>query len=198
MAGGEFAARGRVAVREFFEQANRAEREAVGEMFLIALTEDKFCAAAADIKQEQWSLRQFRVGRHASKRPFGLLIARNDFDFQPAGFFDGGSQLIGVQRIARCAGGDDADGGGVVVARNLGEFRHGLGGAGDGFGLQTVRFVKTFAETCLAAVLAKGPHVASHTSATSSLTELVPTSMTARRVVSMRRQGYEADLPEPK
>ena len=81
-AGGEFGARRRVAVRKFFHQPHGAEREAVGEMFVFAPAKNEFRAAAADIQQQQRRLRQFRVGRHALKHPFGLLPAGDDFNFQ--------------------------------------------------------------------------------------------------------------------
>ena len=51
----------------------------------------------------------------------------------------------------RGAGGDGADGGNLVLARGLGEFRHRLGSACDGIGLELSRFIKTLAEARLAA-----------------------------------------------
>ena len=69
-------------------------------------------------------------------------------------------QVGRVHRVARGAGGDDADGVGIFFARDLGEFPDGLGGVRDGFRLEPVRFVKALAEPRLAALLVDGLHVA--------------------------------------
>ena len=130
------------------------------EMFVLALAENEFRAPAADVQQQQRRLRQFRVGGHALKHPFGLLLAGNDFDFEIGRAFDGRGEVAGIHRVARGAGGDDADGIGISFARDLGELPDGLGGAGDGFGLEPVRFVKALAEPRLAAFLVHRPHVA--------------------------------------
>ena len=67
---------------------------------------------------------------------------------------------VGIHRVARGAGGDDADGVGIFFARNFRKFPDGLGGAGDGFGLQPVRFVKAFAQPRLPAFFMHRLHVA--------------------------------------
>ena len=67
---------------------------------------------------------------------------------------------LGIHRVARGAGGDDADGVGIFFARDFGKFPDGLGGVRDGFRLEPVRFVKSLAEARLPALLMHRPHVA--------------------------------------
>jgi hypothetical protein len=123
-------------------------------------THNEFRAAAAHVEQQQRVSRQFRIGRHALKHPLGLPRAGDDFGLQAGRAEDGVRQIRRVHRVARRAGGDDADGVGIFFARGLGEFPDGLGSAGDGFGLEPVRFVKIFAEPRLPAFLVNRLHVA--------------------------------------
>ena len=119
------------------------------------------------------------------KRPYGLLPAGNDFNLQSRGRLDGGNQILGIDRVARGAGGDDADGPGAVLARRPGKIGDGIGGIGDGLHLQPAGFIKALAEAGLPAFLVHRLRVATTTSATNNLMELVPTSMTARRIGCM-------------
>ena len=107
---GQFFRLRRIAVRNFFHQPHRAERKTFLKMFVLALAQNEFRAAAADIEKQQRLRRQLRIGGHAMKRPLGFLFAGNDFHFQARRGFDRGNQFLGVDRIARGAGGDDADG----------------------------------------------------------------------------------------
>ena len=81
--------------------------------------------------------------------------------FETGRALDGRGQVAGIHRVARGAGGDDADGIGVFFARDFGEFPDGLGGVGDGFGLEPARFVKALAEPRLPALFVHRLHVAS-------------------------------------
>ncbi len=130
-------------------------------------------------------MRHCGIGRNALKGPVGFLLAGNDFHFQTGVALNGGSELAGVDGVARGAGGDDAGRGGSEFAGLGGEGCDGLRGMGDGLGLQVVGGKKPRAEASLFAALQTGSTVLPATSATSSFTEFVPTSMTARRVVGI-------------
>ena len=142
-----------VADGKFLHESHRAERKAVGKSLFCAVAENEFRAAAADIEQQQWMFRQFRVRGHALKRPVRLAGAGDDFRGQTAGVENRGGQLRRIDGIPRRAGGDDAGGKGFLLAGDLDEFGHGSGGAGDRPGLKPVRFIESLAEARLPAVL---------------------------------------------
>jgi len=196
-AGGEFGARRRIAVREFLQEPHGAEREAVREMRAFALAQNEFRAAAANVQQQQRRLGQFRVGGHALKHPRGLLPAGNDFHLQFRCRFDGGNQIVGIDRVARGAGSDDADGPGVVLACRSRKIGDGIGGMGDGLRLQPAGFVKAPARRVCRLSSCTGRTSCPATSATNNLIELVPTSMTARRTGSTGHQTTRRDWEIP-
>src|ERR1035437_9239648 len=161
MASGEFAPRRRVAERKLLHQPHGSQRKTVRETFLRAVAENKFRAAAAHIKQQQREQREFRVRRHALKRPLRLKRARNDFRLQSGRGLNRVEQFIRVHRIARGAGGDAVDVGGFFLASRSCKIRDGGGGLRDGRGLKLVRLVKFLAEPRLPALLVQGLHPAS-------------------------------------
>ena len=73
---------------------------------------------------------------------------------------NGVRQIAWVHRVARGAGGEDADGGGIFFLREAGEFRHGGSGVRDGRRLQNVRFVKPLTEPRLPAFFQHRAHLA--------------------------------------
>ena len=76
--------------------------------------------------------------------------------FKAGGLLDRGSQLLAIHGLARGAGGDDADRDGLRLAGYGREIGHGLGGGGNRFGFQAVRFVEAVPEAGLFALLAHG------------------------------------------
>ena len=79
-------------------------------MFVFALAQNEFRAAAADIQEQQRLRRKSEIRRDAAEGPFGFFFAGDDFNLHSRGGFDGGKQFVGVDSVARGAGGDDADG----------------------------------------------------------------------------------------
>src|ERR1017187_3902794 len=108
-AGGEFSLLGRVAAWKGLQQAHRAEREAVAKVCASTPPKYEFGAATANIHEQQGRSGELRVGGHSLKPQCRLLLARDDFDLQPGGLLDGGGQLTAVHRLARNAGGQDAN-----------------------------------------------------------------------------------------
>ena len=107
--------------------------------------------------------------------------------FKPGGLLDRGGQFLAIHCLARGAGGDDADRDGLRFAGHGREIGYGLGRGGDRLGLQAMRLVEAVPEAGLFALLATGRISWPATSATNSFTELVPTSITARRMGCMGR-----------
>ena len=104
-------------------------------------------------------MRKLRVGGHAPKPQLRLLVAGDDFDFQAGGVLDGARQFLAVHRLARGAGGEDTNGDGLSLAGHGGEGGKRVGGSGNGFGTQAVRFVETVPKARLFALLADRPNL---------------------------------------
>src|SRR6266700_4168364 len=121
-----------------------------------ALAEDEFGAAAADVQDEQALAGMFGIAHHAAENPLCLLFARDDLDAPPGAPMDGAEQILGVARVARRAGRDDADGGNVFVRGQAHVARHRRGRLRDGLELQAARFVKTPAQPRLVAPFEDG------------------------------------------
>lgn len=118
-----------------------------------AVAQDKFRAAAADIKQQQRAVGQIGIREDTLEGPGRFLIAGDDFERQRRGVEDGGGEVVGVLCVAGGAGGDDAEVSGTVLAGNGGVTHHRFGGASDGIGLELVRLVKALPKTGLVAFL---------------------------------------------
>src|SRR5439155_3601401 len=104
----QFLASWRIAVREHFQEPYAAQGKAGAKVFATAVAENKFGATSADIQKQQWISRQRCIGRHPCKNQISLLRARKDVHLQARLALDGHTQFFGIDRLARCAGGDDA------------------------------------------------------------------------------------------
>ena len=112
---------------EIFHQPNTPERKTGAKMFVLALAQNEFGAAAAHIQKQQWLDREGRIRRHPLKNQISFLVTGKDLNFQSGCLVNGIEEFPGIDGIARRAGGDDADGAGFARAGRCDELSHGSG-----------------------------------------------------------------------
>ena len=149
--GGEFGGGWRIGEWGGFQQAHRAELEALAEHGLTRITEDELRAAAAHVEDERGLVAQRCVREHALKCPVGLLLTADDFDPVAAGAPDGVEQVRRVGGIPRGTRGDDANASRTLLVGETSEVRDRLGGVRDGFGAKTVILVEASTQAGLLA-----------------------------------------------
>jgi hypothetical protein len=146
-------------MRHLLDEADRPEGKTLAKVFLFSLAQDQFSAPAADIHQEQGNSSKGGIGSYPLKNPIRLLISGDDLDLQSGSLFNRGGEVGRIACITRGAGGDRADGGGVMLASEVRKFRDGSSRGGDGFGLQAMSLVKAAAKPSLFALLEGRKHV---------------------------------------